>query len=202
MYGRPVAESDLNNTENLREADRLWKKLGGSQAGWNVWLDSIKPAPAPRIQSIPQWSGANLTIPQFSLLDQNGKTWTLDSLKGKTTLINVWATWCGPCRMELPLVQGLYEKSKDRSDIQVITLNVDSDRDVVEPFLKKNDFSFPSLFAKSFMDKFAGPVAIPVTWIVDSAGTIRNETLGYSSSSSDWVSQTLKRMEEIKSAAK
>ena len=148
------------------------------------------------------WSGTNRAIPPFSLLDLNGKTWTLDSLKGKTTLVNVWATWCAPCRLELPLIQELYEKSKDRSDIQVITLNIDTDQNLVEPFLKKNKFSFPSLFGKSFMDKFAGSIGIPMTWIVDSAGTIRNETLGYSSSSTDWVSQMLKRIEDVKSAAK
>jgi thiol-disulfide isomerase/thioredoxin len=197
MYGRSVASSDLNNLENVKEADRLWKKLGGSPAAWNVWLDSIKTMTAPKIQSGPRWSGTNRAIPQFSLLDLNGKTWTLDSLKGKTTLVNVWATWCAPCRLELPFIQELYEQNKNRGDIQVITLNMDADQNLVEPFLKKNKFSFPSLFAKSFMDKFAGSIGIPMTWIVDSTGTIRNETLGYSSSSSDWVSQTMKRIENV-----
>jgi thiol-disulfide isomerase/thioredoxin len=150
---------------------------------------------------MPQWSGMSRTIPQFSLLDQNGKTWTPDSFKGKTTLVNIWATWCGPCRLELPLVQKLYEKGKDRGDIQVITLNIDSEQNLVEPFLKENKYSFPSLFAKSFMESFAGSIAIPLTWIVDSSGTIRHETLGYSSTNTDWVGQTLKRMEDVHSAA-
>jgi thiol-disulfide isomerase/thioredoxin len=202
MYERPVAGSDMGSIENLKEADRLWKKLGGSQAGWKVWLDSLKPIQTLRLPSGPQWSGMNRAIPPFSVLDQNGKTWTPDSFKGKTTLVNIWATWCGPCRAELPLVQELYEKSKDRGDIQVITLNMDSEQNLVEPFLKENKYSFPSLFAKSFMDTFAGSIGIPLTWIVDSSGTIRHETLGYSKTNTDWISQTLALMEDVKSAPK
>jgi thiol-disulfide isomerase/thioredoxin len=202
MYERSAALSDLNSLANLKEAEKLWKKLGGAPSAWNAWLNSIKPTPTFRIPISPSWSGKNRTIPQFSLPDQNGKTWTLESFKGKTTLINVWATWCGPCRSERPLVQELYEKSRERSDIQVITLNIDSEKNLVEPFLKKNNFSFPSLFATSFMEKFAGSVSIPMTWIVDSTGAIRNETLGFSSSNTDWVAQTLKRIEEVKSSTK
>jgi hypothetical protein len=104
--------------------------------------------------------------------------------------------------LELPLIQELYEKNKDRNDIQIITLNIDSDEKLVEPFLKKNNFSFPSLFAKPFVERFEGPIGIPTTWIVDSAGNIRNELLGYSSSNSDWVAQTMKRIENVNSAAK
>lgn len=201
MYEKSTAGSDLGGLEILKEADRLWKKLGGSEAAWKAWLDSLKPIQTFRVPSAPQWSGLNRAIPRFSVLDQNGKTWTPDSFKGKTTLVNIWATWCGPCRYELPLVQELYEKSRDRSDIQVITLNIDSEQNLVEPFLKENKYSFPSLFAKSFMDGFAGSIGIPLTWIVDSSGTIRHETLGFSSSNTDWVSQTLARMENTKSAA-
>jgi thiol-disulfide isomerase/thioredoxin len=202
MYGRSYAPSDLKNLDNVKESDRLWKKLGGSQAGWNLWLDSINTMTMPRVLSNPQRPAINRAIPQFSLVDQNGKPWTLSSIKGKKTLINVWATWCGPCRLELPLIQELYEKNKDRNDIQIITLNIDSDEKLVEPFLKKNNFSFPSLFAKPFVERFEGPIGIPTTWIVDSAGNIRNELLGYSSSNSDWVAQTMKRIENVNSAAK
>jgi thiol-disulfide isomerase/thioredoxin len=195
MYGRSSVPPDFTGLDAGKEADRLWKELGGSPAGWRAWLESIQTMPTPKIQSLPQFAATNRPIPQFSLVDQNNKAWTLDSLKGKTTLLNVWATWCGPCRSELPLLQKLYEQIKDRSDIQVITLNVDSDPKLVEPFLKQNKYSFPSLFAKSFVDKFAGPIGIPMTWISDSSGTIRDQVLGFSGASSDWISQTLKRIE-------
>jgi thiol-disulfide isomerase/thioredoxin len=206
-----------------KESNKLWTKLGGSQASWRIWLDSIRttpstpaqrvPEPASKIQlpvpdsmraipgsagqRDPQSSRMSRSLPPFSLADQNGETWTHDSFKGKTTLINVWAVWCGPCRSELPLLQKLYEQIKDRNDVQVITLNVDSDPKRVEPFLKKNKFTFPSLFAKSLVADFVGNIAIPTTWISDATGTIRTETLGFSGGGPDWVSQTLKTIENI-----
>jgi thiol-disulfide isomerase/thioredoxin len=198
MYGR--SSSNIMELDAGKDADALWKKLGGSQAAWSLWLDSIKTMPAPKM--VPSRAAANRAIPQFSMQDQKGKTWTLDNLKGKATLINVWATWCGPCRKELPFLQQLYEQTKDRSDIQVITLNIDQDRSLIEPFLKTNKLSFPALFASSFVTEFAGPIGVPTTWISDETGTIRSETLGYRDDGSEWIPQTLKQIESIRKAAK
>jgi thiol-disulfide isomerase/thioredoxin len=132
------------------------------------------------------------------LYDPTGKLWTLASLKGKTTLINVWATWCGPCREELPHLQTLYEQIKSRGDIQVITLNVDENQTLVDPYLKENKYTFPSLFARSFVERFAGQIPIPTTWTSDMMGTIRLEAVGFGGDGSQWVTQTLKQMESIR----
>jgi cytochrome c-type biogenesis protein len=148
--------------------------------------------PTPRPTSAPRASAANRPIPEFKLSDQSSKTWTVANLKGQTTLINVWATWCGPCREELPHLQQLYEQIKSRGDIQVITLNVDENQSLVEPYLKENKYTFPSLFARSFVDGFAGPIPIPTTWTSDIMGTIRLEARGFGGDGSQWVQQTLK----------
>jgi hypothetical protein len=68
---------------------------------------------------------------------------------------------------------------------------------MVEPFLKKNNFSFPSLYAHSFVKEFAGSIGIPITWISDSTATIRSETLGFMDQGGQWVEQILKQMENI-----
>jgi thiol-disulfide isomerase/thioredoxin len=198
MYGRS-SSSSLTEFDAAKEADALWKKLGGSQATWPLWLDSIRTMPAPKIVS--QRAATNRAIPKFSVTDQNGKTWTLENIKGKTTLINVWATWCGPCQRELPLLQQLYEQVKDRKDIQVITLNVDQDQSLVGPYLQKNKYSFPTLFAEPFVREFAGPIGIPTTWISDATGTIRSEVLGFGGDSQEWIPQTLKQIESVRAAA-
>jgi thiol-disulfide isomerase/thioredoxin len=200
MYGRYATLPNFAELDAGKEADAIWKKLGGSQAGWAAWLDSIRTMPSPK--PVPQRSGANRAIPAFTMTDQNGKAWTLDSLKGKTTLLNVWATWCAPCRRELPLLQQLYEQVKDRKDIQVITLNIDEDKSLVEPFLKTNKMSFPSLFAGGFVREFAGALGIPTTWIADATGTIRSEALGFSGEGAEWITKTLKQMEGIQLAEK
>jgi thiol-disulfide isomerase/thioredoxin len=199
-YGRPETIGDMNDQEDVQEAERLWKKTGGSQAGWAAWKESIRTIPMATTRTIsqPRWSAVNRSIPEFSLRDQNGKSWTLAGLKGKTTLINVWATWCGPCRAELPLLEKLYEQTKDRRDIRIITMNVDQDSALIAPFLRENKLSFPTLPAKSFVDGFAGPLSIPTTWISDRTGTIRVQIVGFSGSSSDWVSQTLKQIESVR----
>jgi thiol-disulfide isomerase/thioredoxin len=199
MNGRSSSAS-LAELDAAKEADVLWKQLGGSQSAWLLWLDSIKTIPAPKI--VPQRAATNRAIPKFSATDQNGKTWTPDDLKGKTTLINVWATWCGPCQRELPVLQQLYEQVKDRKDIQVITLNVDQDQSLVRPYLQKNKFSFPTLFAEPFVREFAGPIGIPTTWISDVTGTIRSEELGFGGDSQGWIPQTLEKIESVRAAAK
>ena len=130
------------------------------------------------------------------------KTGTLDNLKSKTALMNVWATWRSPCRNKLPLLQQLYEQIKDRKDVQVITLNIDEDVSLVEPFLKTNKLSFPTLFAFSFVKEFAGPIGIPTTGISNANGTIRSEALGFGGDTLDWIHKTLKQMESIHVAVK
>jgi thiol-disulfide isomerase/thioredoxin len=197
MYGRSMPP-DVTVLDAGKAADNLWKELGGSEAGWKAWLESIRTAPtSPGPQNVLRWSASNRAIPDFSLSDQHDKTWTLASLKGKTTLINVWATWCGPCRVEHPYLQKLYERIKDRDDIQLITLNIDEDRSLVEPYLKENNLSFPSIYANSFVKEFAGSIGIPTSWISDSTGTIRYETLGFGGDGEQWLEQTLKQIESV-----
>ena len=197
MYGRSMPP-DVTVLDAGKAADNLWKELGGSEAGWKAWLESIRAVPtSPGPQNVLRWSESNRAIPDFSLSDQHDKTWTLASLKGKATFINVWATWCGPCRLEHPYLQKLYERIKDRDDIQLITLNIDEDRSLVEPYLKENKLSFPSIYANSFVKEFAGSIGIPTSWISDSTGTIRYESVGFGGDTSQWVENTLQQIESV-----
>src|ERR1017187_5235504 len=72
-------------------------------------------------------------MPAFELADLSGRTWRLKNLEGRAVLINVWATWCGPCQRELPHMEKLYRKLKDRSDLQILTLTIDEDLGAVAP---------------------------------------------------------------------
>ncbi len=197
-YGRYATPSNFMDLESDKQAGRIWKELGGTDPAWQAWLESTRTVPMPRMGAAPQVSSVSRAIPDFKLSDQNGKIWTLVGLKGKATLISVWATWCGPCREELPQLQKLYEQVKNRDDIQVITLNVDEDTSLVGPFLNENNYTFPSLLAETFVDGFAGSIGIPTTWVADAAGTIRIEHLGFGGSGEQWVQQTLKQMESVR----
>ena len=131
-------------------------------------------------------------------MGQDGKTRTFASLKGRTTLINLWYTSCGPCRAELPYLQKLYEQIKDRGDMQVVTLNVDSNEEVVRPFLDENRYTFPVLFAWSVARSVDGILA-PSTWIMDAGGTIRVEDAGFAGDGEQWLKRTLAQMESVRS---
>ena len=132
------------------------------------------------------------------LTDRDGKTRTFASLKGKTTLINLWYTSCGPCRAELPYLQKLHERIKDRGDMQVVTLNVDQNEDVVRPFLDENRYTFPVLFAWSIASWVDG-VAAPSTWILDAGGIIRVEDTGFGGDGEQWLKRALAQMESVRS---
>jgi peroxiredoxin len=79
----------------------------------------------------------------FSLSDLQGKTWTLSQLRGKVVLVNFWATWCPPCRKEMPDLQELYDRFKDQGF--VILAVSDEDAGKVKPFVAERNVTYPIL---------------------------------------------------------
>ena len=80
--------------------------------------------------------------------------------------MNLWATWCGPCRNELPLLQELFNKVRERKDLVVMTLNTDDNLGLILPFLTENKYTFPVLPAGGYVAKLVPELSIPRTWIV------------------------------------
>jgi len=183
-------EDDLTD-----EARALWKDMGGSEVAWNVWS---KPpaAKAPELAE-GRWEKPKKPIPTFELADLSGKTWKLKTLEGKSVLINLWATWCGPCNAELPHLQKLYETVKDRADFQILTFNIDEDLGLVEPFMKEKGFTFPVLPAYSLVVNLLDGYAIPQNWVLDPGGTWRWTQIGYGGEP-DWVNDMIQRLESVK----
>ena len=112
---------------------------------------------------IVSWDSKNTPLAAFELTDLQGRNWSLADLKGKVAFINVWATWCGPCREELPYVQKLSEQLKGRNDVLVLTLNTDEEVGKVEPFMKEKKFTFPVLLGQAYADG-NGVNSIPRNW--------------------------------------
>jgi thiol-disulfide isomerase/thioredoxin len=177
------------------EARALWKDIGGTEVAWAVW--SQPPAAKPAELAEGRWEKPKKPIPQFELADLSGKTWKLKTLEGKTVLINLWATWCGPCNAELPHFQKLYEKVKDRPDFQVLTFNLDEDLGLVEPFMKEKGYTFPVLPAYSLVVNLLDGYAIPQNWVVDPVGTWRWTQIGFGGEP-DWIDSMIQRLESVK----
>ena len=179
----------------MDEARALWKQLGGTETAWTVWSQP----PAARIQEslASGWRKPTKTMPAFELADLSGKTWSLRSLGGKAVLINVWATWCVPCKAELPHLQKLYEKVKDRADLQILTLSIDEDASLVAPFIKEKGYTFPVLPAYGLVTGQIDVAWIPQNWILDTKGEWR-WTGGPVGPAGDWEDAMLKQIESVK----
>jgi thiol-disulfide isomerase/thioredoxin len=177
------------------EARALWKDMGGTEVAWAVWSKT----PGAKSQELTEgrWEKPKRVMPSFELADLTGKTWKLKTLEGKSVLINVWATWCGPCNAELPHLERLYESVKDRQDIQILTFNVDQDLGLVEPFMKSKGYKFPVLPASSLVENILDVVAFPQNWVLDPHGVWRWTQLGFNGAG-DWVESTVQRLEAVK----
>jgi thiol-disulfide isomerase/thioredoxin len=140
-------------------------------------------------------------LPAFELVDVASKSWRLADLRGKKPVINVWATWCGPCREELPYVERLQQRLAGRDDVQLLTLNLDFNPGLVKPYLRRNHFTFPSLFATAWYAKAVEEKSIPRTWVVDGAGVVRFEQLGFSPRAAErWADDALALLDGLAAA--
>ena len=99
----------------------------------------------------------------------------------------------------MPHVQKLYEKFKDRKDVQILTLNIDENVGLIDPFVKKNSFSFPVLPAQFFIDGVAPTMGIPQTWIIDPNGVLKMMQLGMGDREK-WVEQMSEAIEKARGA--
>lgn len=177
------------------EARALWKDLGGSDTAWALWTKA--PASRPQEAAQGRWEKPTKPLPAFELADLSGKTWKLATLEGKSVLINLWATWCGPCNNELPHLQKLYESVKDRPGLQILTFNIDEDLGLVEPFMKEKGYTFPVLPAFSLVTTLLDGFAIPQNWIIDPKGVWRWTQIGYGGEP-DWIDAMIQRMDMVK----
>jgi len=142
----------------------------------------------------------NRPLPDFDLTDTDGRRWTKASLAGKIAVVAVWATWCGPCREELPHIARLHQDWKQREDVLVFTLNIDDNPGVLGPFLKEKNYSFPVLPAQQYVEDFISEIAIPRTWIVSPTGALRIEKMGFmvGQSYADFQAEITDAIERVK----
>jgi len=122
--------------------------------------------------------------PDFALLDAQGREIKLSSLKGNVVLLNFWATWCGPCKIEMPWFVEFQRQYKDQG-FSVVAVSLDSEGwEVVKPFAEDFKLNFPVVVGDDALaEKFGGIAALPTTFIIDKEGRITASHTGLVSKS-------------------
>ena len=119
--------------------------------------------------------------PRFQLQSMAGKPVSLEQFKGQVVMINFWASWCGPCRQEMPILEKLHSKYKPMG-FTMIGVNVEPDSSLAVDWLKSTPVTFPILFdTSSEVSKLYKVAGMPSTVIVDRKGNLRWLHRGYKS---------------------
>jgi peroxiredoxin len=148
------AQADLVRTASVGGLDEAAREL-----------DLIRP-PKPK-------QASDFTV---SLL--GGETIKLKAQRGKPVLVNFWATWCAPCREEMPAMERLYLKHRERGFV-LLAVSVDSDASLVKPFLEKLKITFPvTVDARMDLANTYGVRALPASFLIDRNGYVAAVALG------------------------
>ena len=111
--------------------------------------------------------------PQLIVPQLDGHEFNLTKLRGKVVVINVWATWCSPCRSEMPTLDAFYRRYHARG-VDLLGLSIDEAPDVARVHQVMRQFGYPGALASAArVNGFGEPVAVPVTYVIDGSGVIR-----------------------------
>ena len=121
----------------------------------------------------------------FTLKTLEGRTVSLKDYRGKVVFLNFWATWCGPCRMEMPSMQKLWQDFKEE-DFVILAIDIQEEGKLVSSFMKERNLSFPVLLdGKGKTARSYGVRGIPTTFFLNPKG----ETIGKAVGARDWASE-------------
>lgn len=116
--------------------------------------------------------------PDFTLTDLKGNSVTLSDFQGKVVFINFWASWCVPCRVEMPEIEAVYQEYKSQG-VVVIGIDLFEDENVVREFVQQGDYSWTFVIdTTGEVTKSYGVTLIPTSFFVDKEGIIRTVSIG------------------------
>jgi thiol-disulfide isomerase/thioredoxin len=188
----PRRPSPDRRDQVMQAVQRLWKELGGTAQGWNDW------AAHSSLRDFDAGSGATnawTKLPaDLTFTNVLGRQYKPKDLATKTTLITLWASWCGPCRAELPYFEKLYRQFQGRDDIVLLAFNIDDDIASMNNALAELKLSIPSVYAAPFVYSMLAQMAIPANWLLTPGKT---EMLAVEAPTlPEWQAKTAQALEE------
>ncbi len=143
-------------------------------AAWTFWSAGW--------QADTQGSSAAQTgylAPDFTLNDRNGEAVRLSELRGKPVILNLWASWCGPCRAEMPALQALHEDLGSQIVVLGVNASDQDSRQAAEEFLSANGITFPVVYdERGAVSDLYMLQALPTTYFIRADGIIEDITIG------------------------
>ena len=158
-------------------------------------LQAINIASAETSQPLYPVAGKPLAA-DFTLKDSDGKVHQLKQYRGRVVIINFWATWCPPCRFELPSMERAYEQLK-KDDVEILAINVGEDADTIFTFTADYPVTFPLLMDldSSVINDYPA-MGLPTTYVIDTEGRVIYRAIG----TREWDDDTL--LNQIKALIK
>jgi thiol-disulfide isomerase/thioredoxin len=172
--------------EMIEILKRLYVEEKKSEAGFDEYVASLKKANVEKKKNELLAERVNEPAPDFTLTDTEGNTVTLSALKGKTVILDFWATWCGPCKMSFPAMQVLVDKYKNNPEVKILFLDTwekfPTDKEKLEKvtsYITGKKFTFHVLMDyNSKVVASYGITGIPTKCIIDKNGMIRYKIVG------------------------
>jgi peroxiredoxin len=193
LAARPVEESGRSATRQERRVLRLLVVvplvflLG--LAGYAYLRRATTPAtpPTPLLR-------AGELAPAFTYPDLEGRPVSLKDYRGKVVFLNVWATWCPPCLWEMPSMEALHRKYRDR-DLVVLAVSIDAlGKEAVLPYMKKLGLTFSALLdPKGTVKRLYQTTGVPETFLIGRQGRLIRKIIG----PRDWTSRKMTELIEI-----
>ena len=147
-----------------------------TQAPTQVPTETAPEEPTETTETQPTEPSAHIA-PDFLLLDMEGNEVTLASFFGKPIILNFWASWCGPCKMEMPEIQKFYEQYGE--EIHFLLVSVDESLDTAKTFISDSGYTFPVYFDTTSMGGYLyGASSIPLTYFIDAQGNLAAYYMG------------------------
>jgi peroxiredoxin len=129
---------------------------------------------------------AGFPAPDFTLRDLSGQAHRLADFRGKVVFLNIWATWCPPCRMEMPSMERLYRRLQGKDFVMLAVSEDEDGYRTVQPFVEQMGLTFPVLLdEKGIVPQRYGVTGYPETFVIDRDGEVIQHTIG----PEDWQSE-------------